>query len=64
MQEHNWYYDNGEELMGVPAAEEAEHWMAVERIHGLARQGFNPADWDTRFRREVARCGLPRFACA
>ncbi|WP_461026421.1 hypothetical protein [Streptomyces sparsus] len=52
MQEHDWYYDNGEELSpdvrpGGLAGDVAKHWMAVERIYGLDWQRFTPADWDT-----------------
>jgi hypothetical protein len=51
MQEHDWYYDNGEELSpdlgpGVLAGDVAKHRMAVERVYGLAWQRFTPADWD------------------
>ena len=52
MQEHDWYYDNGEHPSpilgsGILAGEVAKHRMAVERIYGLDWQRFTPADWDT-----------------
>ncbi|MFB6990547.1 hypothetical protein [Streptomyces sp. NPDC056304] len=51
MREHDWYCDNGEELPpdlgpGVPAANVAMRWMAVDRVYCLDRHRFTPANWD------------------
>ncbi|MGW3091154.1 hypothetical protein [Streptomyces sp. NPDC001108] len=47
MEEDGWYYDNGEELPGAPAADDVEHRVVVERVYGLAWRRFTPADWET-----------------
>jgi hypothetical protein len=44
MDTEDWYYDNDEE---PPAGDDdAETWLAVERIYGLDWHRFTPGDWD------------------
>lgn len=52
MQDHDWYYDNGEEPSPAygpeaSAGQAAQRRMAVERVYGMAWQRFTPANWDT-----------------